>query len=760
MTTAADLLQRIGDPKLARDERVLLRCALSLELETSGNYEAARGALGELWNRLGERPRVDEFEPRVQAAVLLRVGTLTGYLGSMQQFAQSQELAKDLISEALTIYQALQEPARVAEAQIEMAWCYWREGAFDEARVILVDAAGNVDSKETELKALALVRRAVIEKEATQFSEAFKSLNEAASFVDLSPENHALQGSYRNCLAMVLRNLGETEKREDYIDRALIEYAAASYHFEQAGHTRNRAIVENNLGYLYLKAGKVEKAHEHLGRARRLFETVKDTGRIAVVDEARARLLLDEGRNFKAERLMRPAVHILEQGGETAHLIEALTTHAVALARLGQFDKARFNLSRAIEIGQRLGNNEGAGRAALTLLEEMSERLSGQDLRETYELADQLLQNSKQSETVERLRLCARTIIQAAQGLSPKVKASAHRYAAFVHAAPQTTEMLRQVEQAALTDATLLITGETGTGKEVLAKLIHEFSGRTGTLVAVNCAALNENLIESEVFGHRKGSFTDAFEDYAGAAKTAAGGTLFLDEIGELSEANQAKMLRLLENKEIKAIGSETVEQVDVRIIAATNRNLPRLVQENSFRLDLYHRLCVFEVALPPLRERSEDIRPLAEFFITAALKRHNRRVTFTEESLIELSRLELRGNARELRSLIERTIITAKDGDVVTARTVETLAMRRSNSASQGDLLHAWRGCSLTDELKAYEKDLIRRALEECDGSITETARLLGISHQSLIKKISSVHPELFNSRKEPRRRSIIRTK
>ncbi|HVG38802.1 MAG TPA: sigma 54-interacting transcriptional regulator [Pyrinomonadaceae bacterium] len=753
-------MQRISDPKLTRGERVLLRCELSRELEESGNFEAARGALGELWTRLGERPAVENLTENERAAVLLRVGTLTGYLGSMQQFERGQELAKDLISEALTIYESLAVTARIAEARIELAWCYWREGAFDEARVILDEAVSGLDNQEPELRATALVRRAVIEKEATQFSAALKTLDEAARYVRLSPDNHALQGSYHNTLAMALRNQGEAEKREDYIDRALIEYAAASYHFEQAGHTHNRASVENNLGVLYFKAGKLDKAREHLERARRLFETVKDAGRIAVVNETRARVLLAEGRNFKAERLMRPAVKVLEAGGETAHLIEALTTHAVALARLAQYEKARGNLARAVEVGQRLGNHEGAGRAAMTVIEELHERLTNRELREAYELADGLLQNSHHPETIERLRRCARTIIQAAQGMAPPPKPDAPKYAAFVHAAPQTTEMLRQLERASLTDATLLITGETGTGKEVLAKLVHECSGRAGALVTLNCAALNEELIESEVFGHKKGSFTDACEDYAGAAKMAEGGTLFLDEIGELSEANQAKILRLLENKEVRALGSERAERVDVRIVAATNRNLLRLVQESLFRLDLYHRLCVFEVALAPLRERREDIRPLAEFFITAALRRHGRRVTFTEESLLEISRLELRGNARELRSLIERTVIMAKEGDVVTARAVQTLAMRRAGGAAQGDLLHAWRGCSLGDEMKAYEKDLIRRALEECRGSITETARLLGISHQSLIKKINSIHPELFGARKEPRRRSIIRKK
>lgn len=758
MNTATHLLQRIGDPKLTHSERVRLRCELARELESSGSYEAARGALGELWSRIGERPHIENLALPLQAALLLRAGTLSSHLGSMQQLPQAQETAKDLITEALNLYQSLHETARVADAQIELGWCYYREGAFDEAHVLLADAARLLDENEPELKALALVRRAIIEKETAQFDVALNTLNEAVALVERAPLNHALQGAYHNALAIVLRDLGEIEKREEHIDRALIEYAAASYHFEQAGHTRFRAVVENNLGYLYLKAKKLAKAREHLDRARRLFEAIKDAGWIAVVDEARGRLLLEEGRNFKAERLLRPAVHTLEQGGEMAHLIEVLTTHAVALARLGQRDKARHNLARAIEIGQRTGNQGGAGRAALALLEELGDHLSAGETREHYDLADNLLRGSQHAEAIERLRDRARAIIQTAQK-----SASNRSYAqtSFVHGSPQTAEMLRQVRCAALTDATLLITGETGTGKEVLAKLVHEWSGRVGAFVALNCAALNENLVESELFGHRKGSFTDAIADYAGAAQTAAGGTLFLDEIGDLSAANQAKLLRLLENKEIRPVGGSVSENVDVRIVAATNRDLQRHVKQGIFRFDLYHRLCVFEVELLPLRARAEDIRPLAEHFIAAAVKRHNRQINFTAESLDAITHLELRGNARELRSLIERTVILSKDGDVVTPHAVQTLALRRAPSAaSQGDLINAWRGCSLLSEIKAYEKELIRRALEQCRGSITDTARLLGISHQALIKKINTNHPDLLGSRKQPRRRSIIRRK
>ncbi|MEJ7617130.1 MAG: sigma 54-interacting transcriptional regulator [Pyrinomonadaceae bacterium] len=367
----------------------------------------------------------------------------------------------------------------------------------------------------------------------------------------------------------------------------------------------------------------------------------------------------------------------------------------------------------------------------------------------------------QQAATIERLRNCAKLIIHEARDNAAKTN-FAHS-CDFVHASARTAKLLCEVECAARTDVTLLITGETGTGKEVLAAQIHAWSGRQGHLVTVNCAGLHEGLIESEVFGHRKGAFTDATQDHAGAAKRASGGTLFLDEIGEISPVNQAKLLRLLESKEIKAVGSDMAERIDLRIIAATNRNLSKLVREGRFRLDLYHRLCVFVVEIPPLRERAEDIRPLAEHFIATALKRNHRRMTFSEEALATIARLELRGNARELRSLIERMVIFGSDGGEATPLAVHNAALQHTAAAAtlddlQIDVLRKRRSCSLANEIKAYEKELIRGALQKSSGSITEAARLLGISHQALTKKINSAHQDLQSARKQPRRRSIFR--
>jgi DNA-binding NtrC family response regulator len=750
MNLASDLLQKIDNPELSHGERAYLRCMLAKELEEAGNYEAARGALSELWQRIGERPFLDRLDKGTAAEVLMRVGTLTGWIGSAKQIAGAQEIAKDIISESISIFENLQEVAKVSEAKTELAYCYWREGAFDEARVMLREALNQLTDADIELKGVALLRSAIVERSTQRFNDGLRILTEAAPLFE-EITNESLKGRFHVGLATILKNLGAAEKREDYIDRALVEYAAASYHFERAGHTSYRAAVENNLGSLFFKAGRVEEAYEHLDRARRLFAGLKDEVHTAQVDETRARALLAEGRNAEAEKVVRSAVRTLEKGGEQALLAEALTTHGVALARVGEREQARAALERALKVAEQAGDLEGAGRAALTLIEELKERLTRDEMLETYGRADQLLLRSQHSETIARLRQCARHVIEERQAGPRKSTTN------FVYAADETAALLRQAQRMAMTDGAVLLTGETGTGKEVLAHLIHEWSGRPGRFVAINCAALTDTLIESQLFGHKKGSFTDAVADYPGAVREAAGGTLLLDEVGELSKTNQGKLLRLIERGEVHTVGATAPELINVRIVAATNRNLKEQVAQGVFREDLFYRLQTFHVNIPPLRERTADIPAIAAHFIEEATRRHNKRVTFTPAGLEAMRQLPLGGNVRELRALIERTLLEAADGAEISAEAVEMIALRQTRKAG---FANVWEGCSLVEEVLRYEKTLIRRALEAAQGGVTRAARLLGLSHQALIAILSTRHQDLLSSRKpvQRRRRSIIR--
>ena len=346
------------------------------------------------------------MDSRAAGELLLCVGVLTGWIGSTRQIPNAQERAKDLISESLAIFELLSERVKIAEAQTELAYCYWRQGGMDEARVLLREALSRLTDGDSQLKAVALIRSAAIEKVATRYHDALRLLNEAAPLVAASPSD-TLKGRFHNELATVLKDLGTAERRQDYIDRALIEFAGASLHFQQAGHQQYLACVENNLGFLYLMLGNYVKAHEHLDRARHVLVALKDYVHAAQVDETTARALLAEGHNAEAEKLTRSAIETLESGGEHQLLAEALTTHGTALARLHRHSEARVTLHRASFVAQQAGDLEGAGHALLSLIEELSDLIPKSDLTDLYLQASELLAQSQYPKTRTRLSNCA-----------------------------------------------------------------------------------------------------------------------------------------------------------------------------------------------------------------------------------------------------------------------------------------------------------------------------------------------------------------
>lgn len=406
------LLHRINDAAISCNERAWLRCELAKRLEEAGHYEAAHEAMGEFWESIGERPNVEDLDAGAAAEVLLRVGVLFGWIGSSRQIADAQEKAKDLITESIRIFEELRNSSKVAEALTDLGYCYWREGAFDEARAALRSALSRIAEGDTYRRAVALLRSAMVERSTTRFSDALRIHQENAPLVEES-DSHALKGKYHNELALVLRNLSTVERREDYLDRALVEYAAASYHFEQAGHVRYRACVENNLGFLFMTAGRFAEAHEHFDSARALLVSLDDRVHTAQVDETRSRALLAEGRIAEAERIAGTAVQVLEQGGEQSLLAEALTTHGTALARLGRHARARVVLRRAVEVAEQAGDLEGAGQAAVTTIEELGEHLTLRDLTAIYERAGELLDKSQHRSVLARLNACARWLLRA-----------------------------------------------------------------------------------------------------------------------------------------------------------------------------------------------------------------------------------------------------------------------------------------------------------------------------------------------------------
>jgi CheY-like chemotaxis protein len=397
---------------LTLTERAKLLCGLAKQFEKAGEYEAAHEALSDFWPERDSPPKVDDLDESTKAAVLLRVGALAGSLGSADQTTGSQEMAKNLITRSIEIFNELGQFNRAAEAHADLAMCYWREGALDEARVNLVTALSNVEEGDSDLKAVILIRAGVVEVDAQQLDKALRLYNEAFPLVERS-EDHALKGSFHIEYGLVFRRLATPENREDYLDRALIEYAAASFHFERAGNERYLARVENNLGYLFFTIGRYGDAHSHLDRARHLFIELKDLGTVAQVDDTRARTFLAEGRLREAERYARSAVKTLEKGDEQALLAEALTTYGIVQARIGRYVEARTLLDRAVEIAQTAGDLEGAGRAKLSIIEELAEQTAAPELASIYQTAADLLQRSQDPSAGKRLIACARRVIEA-----------------------------------------------------------------------------------------------------------------------------------------------------------------------------------------------------------------------------------------------------------------------------------------------------------------------------------------------------------
>ncbi len=334
----------------------------------------------------------------------------------------------------------------------------------------------------------------------------------------------------------------------------------------------------------------------------------------------------------------------------------------------------------------------------------------------------------------DRLRLTLERAVDKKQVEERKQEVGDGKYEAksstILGNAPLMVELLEMISYVAPTEATVLITGESGTGKELVAAELHHTSDRKNKpFVKVNCAALAETLLESELFGHEKGAFTGADKQREGKFVQADGGTLFLDEIGETSQAMQVKMLRVLQEQELQRVGGEETVYTDARIIAATNRDLEQEVRDGNFREDLYYRLNVVTVTVPPLRNRRDDIPELVNHFVRKFAEKNRRQVTgVTPECMELLSSYPWPGNVRELENAIERGVILMR-GEHLTEKSLP-LPIQKQGEKNTKDGTHA-------SSLQAQEKVLILKTLGETGGNKSEAARRLGITRKTLQNKL-----------------------
>jgi len=301
------------------------------------------------------------------------------------------------------------------------------------------------------------------------------------------------------------------------------------------------------------------------------------------------------------------------------------------------------------------------------------------------------------------------------------------------------------IEQVSSGDATVIIRGESGTGKELVANAIHYNGPRAeGPIIKINCAALPESLIESELFGHEKGSFTGATEKRIGKFERANGGTLFLDEIGTLNLAAQAKLLRILQERELERVGGSRTINVDVRIIAATNKALEKAMEDGSFREDLYYRLNIFPIYLPPLRERKTDILLLADFFMEKYARKYGKEVKRISTPAIDaIIRYHWPGNVRELENCMERAVIMCSDKVIYGHHLPPTLQTSETSDTGPSG--------SLRDAVEGFEREMIMDALKSSGGNMAKAARLLNTSERVIGIRVDKygIKPAAYKQRK-----------
>ncbi|MEA2203811.1 MAG: hypothetical protein QOE77_587 [Blastocatellia bacterium] len=398
---------KIDTSHLTVNEAARLRCQLALELKDQEDYESAQEVMRPIWSGILQPPKTDNLHPFVAAEVLLCVGILTCWIGSKSQLKEAQETAKNLLSESIRFYESTGDPQKVAAARVELAYCYWCEGELNEARILHREAL-RVLTTDGNKRARALLGLAVVEWSASNYLAAFEILEKNAPLFEKIID-HNTRGTYHNQFAIVLRHLAKSDNRDAYLQRAIEEFEKSAHHFRLAKNRLFCATVKNNVALILLNLERLKEAHKHLNEARRLTKSRKDKIRTAQIDETRAQVLIAEKKYTQAESVVRGAVSVLEKSGQQCLLTDALVTHGIALARLGETERAHFVLERAIEVGHQVGALNKSGFAALTLIEEI-EGLPPVVLFAAYERAADWLSDSQSLDTLRRMNEAARKI--------------------------------------------------------------------------------------------------------------------------------------------------------------------------------------------------------------------------------------------------------------------------------------------------------------------------------------------------------------
>ena len=402
-------LAKLDSSRLTLNESARLRCEAALELKDKGEYDRARDVMRPFWPHFGERPNTAGLHASIAAELLLVVGILTRWIGSKNQVTESSQIASDLITESVTYFESQTDAWKVAAARAELAMCYWRDGALDEARIMFTEALKKLTA-QGNTRANALLGLAEVERASSRLNDAMSILTDNARLFQRIT-NHTTRGHYHNQRAMVLRSLATAEKRNDYFEQAIKEYQRADHQFELARNRVYRGNVKNNVGFLLFKLGRFKAASVYLTEARRLAVNAKDKILVAQFDDSLAKLFIATNKLKEAEAAARRSVSVLDKSGHSNTLADSLITYGIVLARRQQTDPAQFIFQRAIEVAHNAGALSTAGIAALTMIEEI-DQLSVETLSNAYEQAGEWLSTCQSQDLWFRFKVAGKKVVR------------------------------------------------------------------------------------------------------------------------------------------------------------------------------------------------------------------------------------------------------------------------------------------------------------------------------------------------------------
>jgi tetratricopeptide (TPR) repeat protein len=394
---------KLDTSHLTANQEAELRCRTALELKERGEYDRPLEIMLPLWKGIGSRPNTKGLSDAVAAEVFLTTGILTRWIGNRNEIKEADGYARDLITESITLYEAIGDSRKVAEARTELGFCYWRVGAHDEARIYFNEALKRLTIGGNAM-ANAIIGLSFVAWSESRYNEALKILTDNAPIFEKITSN-TLRGTYHNQIGIVLQELGAASKkhRRDYFERAINEYNISDVHFRRAKNVVFRAHVKNNIANVLRVLRQFKEAHRYLEQARRLFRRAKDRVRTAQVDDTRAQVFIAEGKYAEAEMTARMAARSLERSGRQCYLAESLTNQGIALARMREPARAQFIFQQAIEIAHQAGSLNRAGLAALTMIEEI-DTLPREVQLVAFEQAKEWLANSESPDIKPRLR--------------------------------------------------------------------------------------------------------------------------------------------------------------------------------------------------------------------------------------------------------------------------------------------------------------------------------------------------------------------